>query len=117
MLFEIPSLYMDFDGQKRAETLFELTITTSSVLGFIIGFYFQMFSITVAALGVGFIIASLISIPPWPMFRRKPLPWQKHIPFGDVNSNANSVSAGGDTTTTKANNKKSGNSKSGKKSN
>lgn len=96
-----------------------------------------MFSITVISLAGGFLLAALvnmpciitrtvskmnvplqIAIPPWPMYRRKPLRWQKHIPFGDANNaNANSVASAGGDSTAKASNKKSGSGKGGKKNN
>ena len=54
------------------------------------------------------------------MYRRKPLKWQKHIPFGDANNSNSIVSpAGGDVlaTNNRASNKKSGTGKNGKKNN
>ncbi|KAH9407125.1 Signal peptidase complex subunit 1 [Tyrophagus putrescentiae] len=95
-MFNFPSLYMDFDGQRRAESYFEMILTVSSVVGFIVGYKLQMFSITVASLGAGFILSALISIPPWPMYRRKPLKWQKHVPFTAEAAAAPGGGAGGD---------------------
>ena len=79
------STIQDFDGQRRAETYFEVIVGASSVsvrgcvvmisttastlpifhtlqaIGFIAGYYLQLFSITVIILAVGFLLASLVS--------------------------------------------------------
>lgn len=67
----------DYDGQRKAEYLFELIITLSSVIGFIVGYFMGMFSVTLIILAVGAIFTALLTIPPWPMYRRRPLKWQK----------------------------------------
>jgi signal peptidase complex subunit 1 len=36
-----------------------------------------LFSQTIYILAAGFLLALLIAIPPYPMYRRKPLNWQK----------------------------------------
>lgn len=88
--------FQDFEGQARAEKLSRIIITLFGAVGLIWGYIIQQFSQTVYILGAGFLLASLVrcfikqsfsntltllifyqlTIPPWPMYRRKPLNWQ-----------------------------------------
>ncbi|CAH0388942.1 unnamed protein product [Bemisia tabaci] len=74
--FEIP-LHMDYDGQRRAEKYSKIIITLFGAVGLIWGYIIQRFSQTVYILGAGFILATIIAVPPWPIYRKKPLQWQK----------------------------------------
>lgn len=47
------------------------------VVGLVWGYIIQQFSQTLYILGAGFVMASIITVPAWPMYRRKPLDWQK----------------------------------------
>nr|CAI5853819.1 unnamed protein product [Callosobruchus analis] len=68
--------HMDYEGQARAEKLSRIIITIFGVVGLTWGYIIQQFSQTVYILGVGFALALIMTIPPWPIYRRKPLKWQ-----------------------------------------
>lgn len=68
--------HMDFDGQRRAEKTFQVIIVLFAVVGFIWGYICQQFSQTMCILGAGFVLSAMLTLPPWPMYRRKPLSWQ-----------------------------------------
>ena len=42
-----------------------------------IGYINQQFSHTVITLAIGVALAALLTIPPWPMYRKQPLQWRK----------------------------------------
>ncbi|CAK9292122.1 unnamed protein product [Gordionus sp. m RMFG-2023] len=67
----------DYEGQLLAEKIYQSIIIIFGVLGFLLGYYFQLFSYTVYLLGIGILISSLMVIPAWPIYRQKPLKWQK----------------------------------------
>ncbi|XP_034942501.1 signal peptidase complex subunit 1-like [Chelonus insularis] len=69
--------HMDYDGQARAEKLSRIIVTLFGAVGFIWGFIIQEFSQSLYILGAGCLMAMIITVPPWPMYRRKPLDWQK----------------------------------------
>jgi len=74
------ALHMDYDGQARAEKFSRIIILLFGVVGFGWGFVIQQFSETVRILGAGFLLAAILTIPPWPIYKRKALQWQKVRP-------------------------------------
>lgn len=78
--------HVDYVGQGRAEVLYRGIITLFSIVGFFWGYIVQQFSQSVYILGAGFLLASILSIPPWPMYRRNPLQWQNAIEGEDKSS-------------------------------
>ena len=72
--------HMDFDGQARAENLSRIIVVLFGVVGLIWGYIIQQFSQTVYILGAGLVLATILTVPPWPLYRLKPLNWQKARP-------------------------------------
>ncbi|KAK6473952.1 signal peptidase complex subunit 1-like [Huso huso] len=70
------STHMDYKGQKLAEQIFQGIILVSAVIGFIYGFITEQFGWTVYIVLAGFAVSCLLTLPPWPMYRRNPLKWQ-----------------------------------------
>ncbi|ESN90621.1 hypothetical protein HELRODRAFT_127888, partial [Helobdella robusta] len=66
----------DFEGQKKAEWFFQIIIVLFSIVGFIWGYICQQFSQTFYIVMAGFVLSCLLTLPPWPMYRRNPLKWQ-----------------------------------------
>ncbi|KAK7093652.1 signal peptidase complex subunit 1-like [Littorina saxatilis] len=88
-------LHMDFAGQKKAEKTFQLIILLFGAVGFVWGYVCQQFSQTMYILLAGVLLSCILTLPPWPMYRKNPLPWQKARPeTGTGDSVANSASTG-----------------------
>ncbi|EGD73217.1 signal peptidase complex subunit 1 [Salpingoeca rosetta] len=74
------SWYMDYEGQKLMEGLFQYIILGFMTLGFGWGYYCQRFEQTIYVTLGGVALAFLICLPPWPMYRRHPIKWLKRHP-------------------------------------
>ncbi|KAM4021683.1 signal peptidase complex subunit 1 [Anomaloglossus baeobatrachus] len=66
---------MDYKGQKLAEQIFQGIILFSAVIGFIYGYVIEQFGWTVYIVIAGFAVSCLLTLPPWPVYRRNPLKW------------------------------------------
>lgn len=75
---------MDFEGQKKAERTFKVIIVLFAAVGFIWGYLCQQFSQTMYILGAGFLLSCILTLPPWPIYRLKPMQWQKARNFEEV---------------------------------
>ncbi|XP_051932218.1 signal peptidase complex subunit 1 [Hippocampus zosterae] len=79
-IFNSIPTHMDYKGQKLAEQIFQGIIIISAVVGFVYGLIIQQFGWTVYIVLTGFVVSCIVTLPPWPMYRRNPLPWQPVIP-------------------------------------
>ncbi|XP_006025929.1 signal peptidase complex subunit 1 isoform X3 [Alligator sinensis] len=75
LLWKRSSGHPDYKGQKLAEQIFQGIILVSAVIGFIYGYITEQFGWTVYIVMVGFALSCLLTLPPWPMYRRSPLKW------------------------------------------
>ncbi|XP_053171880.1 signal peptidase complex subunit 1 [Scomber japonicus] len=79
-IFKSIPTHMDYKGQKLAEQIFQGIILISAVIGFVYGLIIEQFGWTVYIVLGGFAVSCVLTLPPWPMFRRNPLSWQPALP-------------------------------------
>ena len=70
---------MDYKGQGRAEFLYQIIIIVFTILGSAYAYYVQYFSYVLISHAIGVLLASVICLPPWPMFKRNPVKWQDAV--------------------------------------
>nr|XP_020448484.1 signal peptidase complex subunit 1 [Monopterus albus] len=75
-IFKSIPTHMDYKGQKLAEQIFQGIILISAVIGFVYGLIIEQFGWTVYIVLAGFALSCVLTLPPWPMYRRNPLSWQ-----------------------------------------
>ncbi|CAN0929245.1 Signal peptidase complex subunit 1 [Linum grandiflorum] len=66
---------MDWQGQKLAERLMQVTLLAFAAMAFITGYIMGSFHTMFLIYGGGLFLAALIVLPSWPFFNRNPLPW------------------------------------------
>lgn len=70
---------MDYQGQGRAEFLYEVIILFFTIGGAIGAYIAQQFSYALYSHFAGFIIACIVCLPAWPIYKRKPVKWQPPV--------------------------------------
>lgn len=58
----LSTVTQDYDGQRKAEKIFQTIVLVFAVAGLGYGFQMERFSYTVYTLGVGFLIACVVSV-------------------------------------------------------
>ncbi|XP_029990428.1 signal peptidase complex subunit 1 [Sphaeramia orbicularis] len=79
-IFKSIPTHMDYKGQKLAEQIFQGIILVSAVIGFVYGLIIEQFGWTVYIVLAGFAVSCVLTLPPWPMYRKNPLSWQPLVP-------------------------------------
>lgn len=79
---------MDYQGQGRAEFLYEIIMLLFTFGGAIVAYFSQQFSFALYSHFVGFIISCIICLPPWPIFKRKPIKWQPAVDVDAISKDA-----------------------------
>ncbi|KAL0483781.1 signal peptidase complex subunit SPCS1 [Acrasis kona] len=70
---------VDYQGQKKAEVLYQVIMIAFAVIGTVYGFYTQRFSDTLIISAAGLVVAGLVCIPSWPFLRKNQLKWLNTI--------------------------------------
>ncbi|CEJ81306.1 Putative Signal peptidase complex, spc12 subunit [[Torrubiella] hemipterigena] len=66
---------IDFEGQRRVEGLATILLALSGIVAFNIGYTLQDIKLALyVALG-GTALTFLITVPPWPFYKQKPVKW------------------------------------------
>ncbi|KAA0184822.1 Signal peptidase complex subunit [Fasciolopsis buskii] len=89
------NLYMDYEGQKKADRLMNVIVIVAGLIAFPLGYYKQQLSLSVYTLLIGCALAAIITIPPWWCYRKHPLKWQKVLPAEEPGRTAHSKSSAG----------------------
>ncbi|KAI5829147.1 microsomal signal peptidase subunit [Schizophyllum commune Tattone D] len=66
---------IDFVGQHYAEEAARSILIAGTVLSFFAGYFSQSMKVTFSALGSFVVLAAVLVIPPWPMYRSNPVSW------------------------------------------
>lgn len=74
---ENSNILQDYEGQGKAEKFSRFIITLFGIVGLVWGGIIQQFSQTVYILGAGFLLSLIVALPPWPLYRKNPVAWQK----------------------------------------
>ncbi|XP_062504933.1 signal peptidase complex subunit 1-like [Corticium candelabrum] len=75
LTFNLP--HVDFEGQKLAERIYQIIMISFAIVGFVWGYMCQQLSQTVIIIGSGFILSCILTLPPWPFYRRHPIDWRQ----------------------------------------
>ncbi|KAK4186861.1 microsomal signal peptidase 12 kDa subunit-domain-containing protein [Podospora australis] len=66
---------IDFEGQKLAELLINVSLSLVGAIAFIVGYILQDIKLAVY-IGLGGTAATfLLAVPPWPFFNKNPVKW------------------------------------------
>jgi len=70
---------IDFEGQKLAELIANVSLSVTGIIAFLVGYFLQDIKLAVwLALG-GTALTFVVVTPPWPFFNRNPVKW---LPVG-----------------------------------
>ncbi|EDV23972.1 Signal peptidase complex subunit 1 [Trichoplax sp. H2] len=89
-LFPFPGIknriFMDYEGQKLAEFVMQAIILIFAGIGLLFGYYYDTFRVTMMVYGAGVALATIVTVPPWPIYRSHPLRWQTPKVSTDIKS-------------------------------
>ncbi|NXV77198.1 SPCS1 peptidase, partial [Atlantisia rogersi] len=71
----LPLPHNSWHGKCLKLFFFLLFFFPLQIIGFIYGYITEQFGWTVYIVMAGFALSCLLTLPPWPMYRRNPLKW------------------------------------------
>eukprot|EP00670_Eutreptiella_braarudii_P002305 CAMPEP_0174291952 /NCGR_PEP_ID=MMETSP0809-20121228/33788_1 /TAXON_ID=73025 ORGANISM="Eutreptiella gymnastica-like, Strain CCMP1594" /NCGR_SAMPLE_ID=MMETSP0809 /ASSEMBLY_ACC=CAM_ASM_000658 /LENGTH=102 /DNA_ID=CAMNT_0015391683 /DNA_START=20 /DNA_END=325 /DNA_ORIENTATION=+ len=66
---------MDFEGQRKAERLIHIIITTCGCVGLVFGWFQQEYSKCVYTIFAGIALCILLVVPNWPYYKGTSMKW------------------------------------------
>ncbi|KAJ3236378.1 Signal peptidase complex subunit 1 [Chytriomyces hyalinus] len=66
---------VDYSGQILVERIFQGLMIVFGIISFFAGYAYESLLLLVAINVAGFLLAMIICVPPWPMFRSNSVKW------------------------------------------
>ena len=71
---------MDYKGQDHAEVVYQVIMSVFGVVAFCWGYVERDLTRSFHVWCVGLALASVITLPPWPCFKKNPVKWLEKLP-------------------------------------
>lgn len=69
---------VDFEGQQFIQSLLFYISLVGTLLGFVYGFFTESFYNCCISMGITAVVAAVVCIPSWPMYKRHQINWAPH---------------------------------------
>ena len=68
---------VDFEGQKFVETFTVSVVSSTSLVGFILGYLLQDYDLMRNLIFAGILASMVVTLPSWPFLKRNPIEWRE----------------------------------------
>ena len=68
---------VDFEGQKFVETFTVSVVSSTSLVGFILGYLLQDYNLMRNLIFAGILASVVVTLPSWPFLKRNPIEWRE----------------------------------------
>ena len=79
---------VDFLGQKTSEYLYYAICLTFGVVGWLTGYFYENFGISVRIWGFSLVFAIFLVVPDWKVYNTKPVHWLRRVGDTDTETEA-----------------------------
>jgi len=68
---------VDFEGQKFVETFTVSVVSSTSSVGFVLGYLLQDYNLMRNLIFAGIVASVVVTLPSWPFLKRNPIAWRE----------------------------------------
>ena len=68
---------VDFEGQKFVETFTVSVVSSTSLVGFTLGYLLQDYNLMRNLIFAGIVASVVVTLPSWPFLKRNPIEWRE----------------------------------------
>ena len=68
---------VDFEGQEFVETFTVSVVSSTSLVGFILGYLLQDYDLMRNVIFAGILVSVVVALPSWPFLKRNPIEWRE----------------------------------------